>query len=75
MQEQESNKMITVVAVFTDIPCIIAIENFEAVCLNRDVLWAALVSLHDRRVLACRIGTGSLTGESIYMPELPTVTH
>uniref|UniRef100_A0A671PRF5 P2X purinoreceptor 7 intracellular domain-containing protein n=1 Tax=Sinocyclocheilus anshuiensis TaxID=1608454 RepID=A0A671PRF5_9TELE len=32
----------------TDIPCITAHTSFEAVCLNRDVLWAALVSLHDR---------------------------
>uniref|UniRef100_A0A672NCG4 P2X purinoreceptor 7 intracellular domain-containing protein n=1 Tax=Sinocyclocheilus grahami TaxID=75366 RepID=A0A672NCG4_SINGR len=31
-----------------DIPCITAHTSFEAVCLNRDVLWAALVSLHDR---------------------------
>lgn len=33
---------------FTDVQCITAHENFDAVCLNRDVLWAALVSLHDR---------------------------
>ncbi|XP_068671269.1 P2X purinoceptor 7-like [Montipora capricornis] len=28
--------------------CITEHESFEAVCLNRDVLWTALVSLHDR---------------------------
>lgn len=32
----------------TDIPCIIAHKNFDAVCLNQDFLWAALVILHDR---------------------------
>lgn len=33
---------------FTDLPCITAHQNFAAVCINPDVLWAALVSLHDR---------------------------
>uniref|UniRef100_A0A672GRD5 P2X purinoreceptor 7 intracellular domain-containing protein n=1 Tax=Salarias fasciatus TaxID=181472 RepID=A0A672GRD5_SALFA len=31
-----------------DLPCITAHPNFQAVCINPDVLWAALVSLHDR---------------------------
>ena len=29
-------------------PCITEHESFQAVCLNIDVLWTALVSLHDR---------------------------
>ena len=33
---------------FTDLSCIIAHLNFEAVCLSPDVLWAALISLHHR---------------------------
>lgn len=32
----------------TDFPCVTNHNSFEAVCLNRDVLWTALVSLHDR---------------------------
>ncbi|KAK7885888.1 hypothetical protein WMY93_025509 [Mugilogobius chulae] len=31
------------------LPCVTAHPSFYAVCLNPDVLWAALVSLHDRR--------------------------
>ncbi|KAK3729668.1 hypothetical protein QZH41_011474 [Actinostola sp. cb2023] len=31
-----------------DLPCITSHESFLPVCLNRDVLWTALVSLHDR---------------------------
>lgn len=31
-----------------DLPCVTEHSSFHAVCLNRDVLWTALVSLHDR---------------------------
>ncbi|XP_031565199.1 P2X purinoceptor 7-like [Actinia tenebrosa] len=31
-----------------DSTCITTSEGFQCVCLNRDVLWTALVSLHDR---------------------------
>ena len=31
-----------------DLPCVTEHSSFNAVCLNRDVLWTALVSLHDR---------------------------
>ncbi|KAL9976758.1 hypothetical protein ACROYT_G014087 [Oculina patagonica] len=34
--------------VVKDLSCVTKHSNFEAVCLNRDVLWTALVSLHDR---------------------------
>ena len=34
--------------VFSGLSCITEHESFNAVCLNRDVLWTALVSLHDR---------------------------
>ncbi|XP_028513401.1 uncharacterized protein LOC110234130 [Exaiptasia diaphana] len=31
-----------------DIECVTCHQSFKNVCLNRDVLWTALVSLHDR---------------------------
>ena len=34
--------------VFSGLSCITEHESFNAVCLNRDVLWTALVSLHGR---------------------------
>lgn len=34
--------------VVEDLPCVTEHSSFHAVCLNRDVLWTALVSLHDR---------------------------
>ena len=33
---------------YLDVTCITQHEGFDAVCLNKYVLWAALVSLHDR---------------------------
>ncbi|KAL7388664.1 hypothetical protein ABVT39_018700 [Epinephelus coioides] len=48
VQVKHTEMMLTSLIIVEDIPCITAHDNFGTVCLNRDVLWAALVSLHDR---------------------------